>query len=134
MSNKKVVVRLKTYTNSSVIRENGKFQNGCLKKQSTPSFPKQECFLLSDTHTFVRISGGKKCSFLRKLDVLCFLETSVLRFTLLPYYQRIYCAIKSLNESDILENQLRWEYLKLEIRSLLTLKFSKTYTKKLKQE
>ena len=29
---------------------------------------------------------GKKCSFFGKFEVLCFLETPVLRFTLLPYY------------------------------------------------
>ena len=32
------------------------------------------------------ISGGKKCSFFGKFGVLCFLETPVLRFALLPYY------------------------------------------------
>ena len=32
--------------------------------------------------------GGKKCSFFGKFGVLCFLETSVLRFALLPYYRR----------------------------------------------
>ena len=34
------------------------------------------------------VSGGKKYSFFRKFDVLCFLETPVLRFALLPYYRR----------------------------------------------
>ena len=34
------------------------------------------------------ISGGKKCSFFGKFDVLCFLETPVLKFVLLPYYRR----------------------------------------------
>ena len=29
------------------------------------------------------VSGGKKCSFVRKFDVLCFLETPVLRFVFL---------------------------------------------------
>ena len=43
-------------------------------------------FLLPDTHTCV--SGGKKCPFFRKFNVLCFLETPVLRFALLPYYRR----------------------------------------------
>ena len=33
-------------------------------------------------------TGGKKCSFFKKFDVL-FLETPVLRFALLPYYRRI---------------------------------------------
>ena len=42
------------------------------KKQRTPNFPKNE----------------KKCSFFGKFGVLCFLETPVLRFALLPYYWR----------------------------------------------
>ena len=37
---------------------------------------------------YVCVPGGKKCSFLGKFDVFCFLETPVLRFTLLPYYQQ----------------------------------------------
>ena len=32
--------------------------------------------------------GGKKCYFFRTFDVLCFLETPALRFTLSPYYRR----------------------------------------------
>ena len=31
----------------------------------------------------------KKCSFFGKFGVLCFLETSVLRFALSPYYRQI---------------------------------------------
>ena len=39
---------------------------------------------------FLRVCiGVKKCSFFGKFGVLCFLETPVLRFALLPYYQRI---------------------------------------------
>ena len=34
------------------------------------------------------VSEGKKCSFFGKFHVLCFLETPVLRFALLPYYRR----------------------------------------------
>ena len=37
---------------------------------------------------FVGVSGGKKCSFFGKFGVLCFLETPVLIFALLPYYLR----------------------------------------------
>ena len=44
------------------------------------------------------VSGGKECLFLGKFGVLCFLETSVLRFALLYYYRRIYVAkIKKSN-------------------------------------
>ena len=38
---------------------------------------------------YVWVSGVKKGSFFGKFGVLCFLETSVLRFALLAYYQRI---------------------------------------------
>ena len=61
---------------------------GVSKKQSALSFPKNEHFLPFDTHTYVCPSEGKKCSFFGKLGALCFLETPVLRFALLPYYQR----------------------------------------------
>ena len=33
----------------------------------------------------VYVSGGKKCSFFEKIGVLCFLESPVFRFALLPY-------------------------------------------------
>ena len=36
----------------------------------------------------VCVSWGKKCLFFGKFDALCFLETPVLRFALLPYYRR----------------------------------------------
>ena len=51
------------------------------------------------------VSGGKKCSFFEKFGVLCFFETPVLRFALLPYYRRIiwrnfnislYCIIAAI--------------------------------------
>ena len=37
-------------------------------------------------YMYVCVSGGKKCSFFGKFGVLCFLETVVLRFAVLPYY------------------------------------------------
>ena len=37
---------------------------------------------------FKNVWGGEKCSFFRKFGVLCFLETPLLRFTLLSYYRR----------------------------------------------
>ena len=37
----------------------------------------------------VRVSGGRKCSFLEKFGRHCFLETAVLKFAFSPYYQRI---------------------------------------------
>ena len=61
-------------------------QNGCLKKTKHANFPKTNIFYpLIRTRTYA-YQGGKKCSFFGKLGVLCFLETPVLRFVLLPYY------------------------------------------------
>ena len=68
---------------SSVIRQNCEFQNGCLKKTKHAKLAK---------HTYVCVSGGKKCSFFGKVGVPCFLETPVLRFTLLPYYRQFKIA------------------------------------------
>ena len=39
---------------------------------------------ISNTHTCV--SEGKKCLFFGNFGMLCFLETAILRFALLPYY------------------------------------------------
>ena len=73
---------------SSVIRQKGESQKGVSRKQSTPNFPKNEHFLSPDTHTYMCVSGSKKCLFFGKFGMLCFLETPALRLTLLPYYQR----------------------------------------------
>ena len=54
-----------------------------------PNFSKNEHLLPSDTHTYVSVSGGKKCQFFKKFSMLCFLRTPVLRFALLPYYRRL---------------------------------------------
>ena len=35
--------------------------------------------------SYVCVSGGKKCFFLENFGMLCFLETPVLRFALLPH-------------------------------------------------
>ena len=71
---------------------------GVSRKQSMPNFPKNEHFLHPDTHTYMYVSGGKKCSFFGTFSVLFFLETSVLRFAFLPYYRRtaVYSTTKKL--------------------------------------
>ena len=61
---------------------------GVSREQSAPYFLKNKHFLPPDTYMCVYVSGGKKCSFFGKFGVLCFLETPVLRFALLPYYRR----------------------------------------------
>ena len=48
-------------------------------KQSTPNIPKNEHFLPPDKQTYVCVSEGKKCWFLGKFGMLCFLVTSILR-------------------------------------------------------
>ena len=63
-------------------------KTGVSRKQSMPNFPKNENFLPPGMHTYVCISGGKKCPFFGKFDFVCFLETPVLRFALLHYYRR----------------------------------------------
>ena len=57
------------------------------RKQNTPNFQICQHFLPPDRHD-VCVSGGKKYSFFRKFGVLCFLETPILKFALLAYYQR----------------------------------------------
>ena len=66
----------------SVIKQKDESQNRCFKKTKH--------FKLSEKRTFLihLLSGGKKCSFFGKFDVLCFLEIPVLRFALLPYNRR----------------------------------------------
>ena len=71
-------------------------KTGVSRKQSTPNFPKNEHFLPPDTHTYVCVSGGKKCSFFGKFGMLCFLKTPVLRFALSPYYRRILSLLSIL--------------------------------------
>ena len=60
----------------------------------------------------VSVSGGKKCLFFGNFGVLCFLETPVLRFTLLPYYRR--------TESNFLVIKYKWLAAYILIKLLLT--------------
>ena len=68
---------------SLVMRQKGESQNGCFKKTELVNF------LPPDTHTYVCVSGGKKCSPFGQSDMLCFLEAPALRFAFLPYYRQI---------------------------------------------
>ena len=47
----------------------------------------------------VCVSGGKKCSFFGKFGVLCFVETPVLKFTLLPYNRRAFLIFSGVTKS-----------------------------------
>ena len=93
-----------------VIRQKRESQNSVSRKQSTPNFPKNELFLPPRTHTYVR-NGGKKCSFFGKFGVLCFCETPILRFALLPYYRGIGVLYQSYHSSHF--------YFKIEKECLL---------------
>ena len=74
---------------SSVMRQKGESQNGCFKKTKHAKYSEKRTFLAPFNISYVRVlSGGKKCSFFGKFVVLCFFETPILRFALLPYYQR----------------------------------------------
>ena len=77
-------------------------QNGCFKKKKNKAHQIFRKTNISNPliRTYVCVSGGKKCSFFEKFGVLCFFETPVLRFALLPYYRRyvfqIFCKIFSV--------------------------------------
>ena len=73
-----------------------------------PSFPKNDYFLPPDMHTYICVWGGKKCSFFGIFGVLCFLETPVLRFALLPYYRRIRKISFSQNPQKLSMEKLIW--------------------------
>ena len=67
-----------------------------LRKQGSPNFSKNEHFLPPDTHTYVCVSGGKKCSFLGKIGMLRFLANT--RFEIRPF--------TLMGQS---KNQAKWE-------------------------
>ena len=73
---------------SSVIKQKGESQNRCFKKTRHVNISENE-------HTLC-VSGGTKCKFFEKFDVLCFLETPVLRFAPLPYYRRYGVLLQNL--------------------------------------
>ena len=79
----------KFFFHNPSVTNRANLKTGVLRKQNTPNFPKNKHFLPPDTYTHVCISGGKKCLFVGKFGVLCFHETPVLRFALLPCYRRI---------------------------------------------
>ena len=66
---------------SSVIRLKSESQNECFQKAKHVKIYEKQTFLTS-WYAHVRVS-----LFFGNFDVLCFLETPVLRFALLPYYR-----------------------------------------------
>ena len=71
----------------------GRIAKRCFKKTKHTIFSEKRTFLRTFTY-----QGVRNVRFFGKFDVLCFLETPVLRFAFLPYYQRIMVA------SDIYKN------------------------------
>ena len=68
----------------SIKQENNLQENKKRKQENKKiTFKKTKHAKFSEKLTF-------KCLFFGKFGVLCFLETPVLRFALLPYYRRIY--------------------------------------------
>ena len=94
-----------TCCNSPVIGKSADLKTGVSRTQSMPNFLKNKHFLPPDMHTYMCISGGKKCSFFAKLGVLCFIETPILRFVLLPYYRQ------TVNLRLIYENVCRYRVI-----------------------
>ena len=62
-------------------------------------------------YVMVCVSGGKKCLFFGKFDVLCFLETPVLRLALLPYYRQTFerslSKIATMNNINMVSRKFR---------------------------
>ena len=86
---------------SSVIRQKGGSQNGYFKKTKHAKFSEKRTFL-NPWHVHVRVRiRGKKCLFVRKFDILCFLEIPVLRFALLLYYRRYVNQILRNNKMKV---------------------------------
>ena len=73
----------------SLIRQKGESQNGCFKKTKHTKFSEKWniSYPLIRTHTCA-YQGVRNVRFFGKFDVLCFLETPVFRFALLPYCRR----------------------------------------------
>ena len=78
----------KAFYQKKVVQGTVNLKKGVSRKQSTPNFRKNKHVWPPDTHTYLCVSGGNKCSFFGKFDVLCLYKTPVLRFALLPYYRR----------------------------------------------
>ena len=85
---------------SSVIREKGEFPNWCFKKAKHAKISEKQTFL---TPWYAQkkskrnsVSGGKKCLFFGNFGMLCFLETPVLKFALLPYYRQLVRSLPCL--------------------------------------
>ena len=78
--------------------------SSCYKKTKHAIFSEKRTFL--NPRTCVDQGVSKKCSFFEKFGVLCFLVTPVLKFALLPYYQRIQRNSLEIQVREFLKNCL----------------------------
>ena len=81
---------------SSVIRQKANLKTDVSRKQSTSNFPKNEHFLLIDTHTYMCVWGIRNIRFSEILSYFVFLKP----LALLPYYRRF----------DVWFDDLIWHY------------------------
>ena len=79
---------------SLVIRQKSKSHNGCLKKTKQVKFFETRTFLPPD-----------KCSFFGKFDLLCFVDTPILRFALLRYYRQNHKECEKIRKWTQIYNQ-----------------------------
>ena len=82
---------------SSVIRQKGESQNGCFKKNKARQFSGKRTFLNPCAY-----QGVRNVRFLDNLACSVFVETSVLRFTLLPYYRRFVVLSKVNRKTSLI--------------------------------
>ena len=99
---------------SSVIRLKDESQNWCYKKTKHGKFFEKRTYLLPrDMHTWVYVSGDKKCLFFRKFAVLYFLVIPVLRFALFSLLPTICSNIPCKQNLVKMKNEnilnLSWE-------------------------
>ena len=82
-----------------VNKTKGHISKRVFQENKAGQFSEKRIFL---TPCYVCVSRGKKYSFFGKFDVLCFLETRILRFALLPYYRRIVISFLILDRRKML--------------------------------
>ena len=105
------------HANLSVIRQKGESQNGRAKKIKQAKFSEKRHLLPPPTRAQVCLYQGVRNARLSKnLALLCFLETPVLRFALLPYCLQMFPKIQlggvvlltytaNIKQKRIVENQ-----------------------------
>ena len=82
---------------------------------------KNKLFIPPETHTYVCVSKGTKCSFFGKFGVFCFLGASILGFTSLPTnyselnFFQFNCLPPYLNKFDKVKSSIvYYEYILLD--------------------